>query len=157
MRVRSPKEESCQRWLMFSKYWSCYNKTHDPIETNTTQMNHVFANCSEEDEINPLTVKEIVEAQKADITLKHFFKCNAVLDRGLELQLVENECCIFNKGRLVIPKPLQRRATMWYHHYLSTAPQACTSRGDNEICNVLERNENKCPIHNKVMQILPSE
>jgi hypothetical protein len=48
-------------------------------------MNHVFANRSEEDEIYPLTVKEIVEAQKADITLKHFFKCNAVLDKGLEL------------------------------------------------------------------------
>ncbi len=31
----------------------------------------------------PLTVKEIVEAQRADITLKHFFKRNAVLDKGL--------------------------------------------------------------------------
>ncbi len=29
-------------------------------------MNQVFANRSEEDEIFPLTVKEIVEAQKAD-------------------------------------------------------------------------------------------
>jgi len=37
-------------------------------------MNHVFANCSEEDEIFPLTVKEIVEAQKADPILKHLFK-----------------------------------------------------------------------------------
>jgi hypothetical protein len=27
------------------------NKTQDPIETNTTEMNHVFANRSEEDEI----------------------------------------------------------------------------------------------------------
>jgi hypothetical protein len=27
-------------------------------------MNHVFAHCSEEDEIYPLTVKEIVEAKK---------------------------------------------------------------------------------------------
>jgi hypothetical protein len=75
-------------------------------------MNHVFANRSEEDEIYPLTVKEIVEAQKADITLKHFFKCNAVLDKGLELYLVENESCICNKGRLVIPKPLQWHATL---------------------------------------------
>ncbi len=118
MHVRSTNEESCQKWLMFSKFWTCYNKTQDPVETNTTQMNHVFANRSEEDEIYPLTVKEIAEAQKADSTLKHFFRCNAVLDKGLELQLVENESCICNKGRLVIPKPLQRRATMWYHHYL---------------------------------------
>ncbi len=34
-----------------------------------------------------------MEAQKADITLKHFFKSNAVLDKGLELQLVENKSC----------------------------------------------------------------
>ncbi len=92
--VRSTTEESCQKWLMFSKFWTCYNKTQDPIETNTMQMNHVFANRSEEDEKYPLTVKEIVEAQKADTTLKHFFKCNAVLDKGLELQLIENESCL---------------------------------------------------------------
>ena len=81
-------------------------------------MNQVFANRSEEDKIYPLTVKEIVEAQKADPILTHFFKSNAVLSKGLELQLVENESCICHEGKLVIPKPLQRRATMWYHHYL---------------------------------------
>ncbi len=36
---------------------------------------------------------------------------------------------------------------------LSTAPWAYTSQRDNEICNLLERNENHRPIHNKVMQI----
>ncbi len=70
-------------------------------------MNQVFANCSKEDEINPLTVKEIVEAQKANTKLKHFFKSNAVLDKGLELQLIENKSCILcHKGWLVILKPL---------------------------------------------------
>jgi hypothetical protein len=63
----------------------------DPVKTNTIQMNQVFANRSEEDEIYPLTVKEIVEAQKADTKLKHFFKSNVVLDEELELQLIENE------------------------------------------------------------------
>jgi len=81
-------------------------------------MNHVFANHSEDDENFPLTVKEIVESQKADPTLKHFFKSNAVLSKGLELQLVENESHICHEGKLVIPKPLQRRAVIWYHHYL---------------------------------------
>jgi hypothetical protein len=47
------------------------NKTQDPEKLNTIEMNHVFANRSEEDEIFPLTVKEIVEAQKADPILKH--------------------------------------------------------------------------------------
>jgi hypothetical protein len=50
--------------------------------------------------------------------LKDFFKPNATLDKGLELQVIEDQKCICNKGRLVIPKPLQRHATMWYHHYL---------------------------------------
>jgi hypothetical protein len=81
-------------------------------------MNQVFANRSEEDEIYPPTVKEIVEAQKADSKLKHFFKSNAVLDKGLELQLIENESCICHKGQLVIPKPLQSREVMWHHRYL---------------------------------------
>ena len=71
---------------MFSKLWSCYNEAQeDPDETNMIQLNEVFANRSEEDEIYPLTVNEIVEAQKADRTLKHFFKINAKLDKGLEL------------------------------------------------------------------------
>jgi hypothetical protein len=81
-------------------------------------MNQVFANCSEEDEIYPLTVKEILEAQKADNKLKHFFKSNDVLDEGLELQLIENGSCICHKGRLVIPKPLQSCAVMWCCYYL---------------------------------------
>jgi hypothetical protein len=114
----STKVESNQKWMMFSKFWSCYNETQDQDKINPIEMNQVLANCSEEEEIYPLTVKEIVAAQKADPILKHYFKRNAVLSKGLELQLVENESCICHEGKLVIPKPLQRRTTMWYHHYL---------------------------------------
>jgi hypothetical protein len=60
--VKSTKVVSNQKWMMFSKFWSCFSETQDPDETNTIEMNHVFANCSEEDEISPLNVKEIVEA-----------------------------------------------------------------------------------------------
>ncbi len=63
-------------------------------------------------------MKEIVEAQKTGSKLKHFFKSNAVLDKGLDLQLIESKSCIYHKGRLVILKPLQSHAVMWYHHYL---------------------------------------
>jgi hypothetical protein len=77
---------------MCSKFWSSYNEMQgDPDETNTIQMNQVFTNHSEEDEIYPLTVKEIVEAQKADSKLKHLFKSNAVLDKGIELRHVSND------------------------------------------------------------------
>ena len=92
---------------MFSKFWSCYNETQDQDGTNPIEMNQVFANRSEDEEIYPLTVKEIVEAQKADPILTHFFKSNAVLSKGLELQLVENEsvcvcvCLVLRLQRVV--------------------------------------------------------
>ena len=77
----STKELASQRWLMFSKLWSCCNKAQeDPDEANIIQLNEVFANHSEDDEIYPLTVTEIVDAQKADTKLKDFFKPNTILD-----------------------------------------------------------------------------
>ena len=57
---------------------------------NATYLNEVFANCSKEEEIFPLTTPEIVEAQKADSKLKHCFKRNVVLDKGLDVRLVDN-------------------------------------------------------------------
>ena len=60
--VKSTKVTSNHHWMMFSKFWSCFNKTQDPDDVNPIEMNQVFANCSEEDENFPLTVKEIVES-----------------------------------------------------------------------------------------------
>jgi hypothetical protein len=46
----STKKMARQRWLMFSKLWSCYNEAHeDPDENNMIHMNEVFTNRSEED------------------------------------------------------------------------------------------------------------
>jgi hypothetical protein len=66
----------------------------------------VFANCSEEEEIYPLTTVEISEAQQANASLKHHFKHIAVIDQGLEIKLTENTTCVCKDGWLVIPKPL---------------------------------------------------
>ena len=68
--VTSTKVVSNHKWMMFSKFWSCFIETQDPDELNTIKINHVFANRSKEDENFPLTMKEIVEAQKADPILK---------------------------------------------------------------------------------------
>jgi hypothetical protein len=81
-------------------------------------MNEVFANPNQEDKIYPQTTEEIAEAQRADASPKHLFKCNAVIDQGLEIKLIENTTCVCKDGWLVIPKPLQVRAVKWYHHYL---------------------------------------
>jgi hypothetical protein len=78
----------------------------------------VFANCSKKEEIFPLTTSEIAEAQKANVKLKHCFRRNAVLDKGLEVRLVDNTYVVSKDGKMIIPKPLQRRTVLWYHHYL---------------------------------------
>ena len=49
---------------------------------------------------------------------KELLQAEDVFDKGLEVKLIENTLCVCKEGRLVIPKPLQRRAVLWYHHYL---------------------------------------
>ncbi len=78
----------------------------------------MFANHSKEEEIFPLTAPENAEAQKANVKLKHCFRCNAVLDKGLEVRLIDNTYVVCKDGKMIIPMPLQRRAVLWYHHYL---------------------------------------
>ncbi len=64
----------------FAHHWCSYNETSMPTQAYYFHMNEVFVNCSEEDEIYPLTTEEIAEAQWADASLKHLFKRNAVID-----------------------------------------------------------------------------
>jgi hypothetical protein len=67
----------------------------------------VFAIRSKEEEIFPLTTPEIAEAQQADVKLKHCFRHNAVLDKGLEVRLVDDTYVVCKDGKMIIPKPLQ--------------------------------------------------
>jgi hypothetical protein len=106
------------KWIAFSKLWHCYNENNPGNETQECNLNKVFANRSEEEEIFPLTTPEIAEAQKADNKLKHCFRHNAVIDKGLEVRLVDNTHVVCKDGKMIIPKPLQRCAVLWYHHYL---------------------------------------
>ncbi len=78
----------------------------------------MFANHSKEEESFLLTTSEIAEAQKADSKLKHCFKRNVVLNKGLDVRLVDNAYIVCKDGRIIITKPLQRRTVLWYHHYL---------------------------------------
>jgi hypothetical protein len=113
-----PEELSAQQWKSFAHHWHSFNDTSTPMQAYCFHMNEVFANHSEEYEIYPLTTVEIAEAQRADASLKHLFKHNAVINQGLEIKLIENTTCACKDGQLVIPKPLQVRAVKWYHHYL---------------------------------------
>ena len=76
-------------------------------------MNIVFANCSEEDKMYPLTVREITGAQETDAALKKW-----ISSEKYKKLLVENTLVLCKDGKLVIPKHLQHFAVSWYHHYL---------------------------------------
>jgi hypothetical protein len=113
-----PEDLSAQQWKSFAHHWRSYNETSTLTQAYCFHMNEVFANRSDEDEIYSLSTVENAEAQWADVSLKHLFKCNAVIHQRLEIKLIENMTCVCKDGWLVIPKPLQFRAVRWYHHYL---------------------------------------
>jgi hypothetical protein len=112
----STKKESAQRWKSSSHDWQGYNESNAYTQTLCVPMNKAFVNCSEEDKIYPMKTAEIAVAQRANPALKHLFKCNTVVDKGLEVKLSENTVCVCNDGQLVIPKPLQVHAVKWYYH-----------------------------------------
>ncbi len=112
------KGDTIVKWIAFSKLWRCYNENNPGNETQECNLNEVFANHSEEEEIFPLTTPKIAEAQKANSKLKHCFRCNAVIDKGLEVRLIDDTYVVCKDGKMIFPKPLQRRTVLWYHHYL---------------------------------------
>eukprot|EP00804_Cyclotella_cryptica_P019621 CCRYP_013963-RA/>CCRYP_013963-RA protein AED:0.47 eAED:1.00 QI:0/-1/0/1/-1/1/1/0/85 len=72
---------------------------------HTDLMIFVFANCCEENDIYPLTVKEIAAAQHTDKTLDKLS-----LFEAYKTQLVENVQVLCKDGKLVIPQELQQWA-----------------------------------------------
>jgi hypothetical protein len=57
-----PEELNVQRWKPFAHHWQSYNESNASTEAHCFHLNEVLANCSEEDEIYPLTTVEIAEA-----------------------------------------------------------------------------------------------
>jgi hypothetical protein len=109
-----PVKDINQNWMTFTKCWNFYSqeKTEESPDY-VVSLNFVFANTQEEDSIYPLTITEIAEAQSEDADLKALAKADKY-----EKQLAEDTLVYCKDGKLVIPKPLQRRAVEWYHHYL---------------------------------------
>ena len=83
-------------------------------------LNHVFANRSDEEEIYPLTVSEIAEEQTKDTSLqqkRHTSK--------FEETLIEHTYVLCKNGKMIIPKTLQKCAVAWHHHYLQHPGHTC--------------------------------
>ncbi len=105
-----PKSDDVHETLLQVYRTSKHNSGKQHLESS---KNHVFANRSEDDEIYPLTVKEIAEEQRKDKTLR------TINDEDkYKVLLIENIKVLCKDGKLVIPKSLQTRTVAWYHHYL---------------------------------------
>ena len=60
-----------QHWKGFSALWCLYNEKNPGTHEQECNLNHVFANRSDEDEIYPLTAQEATDAQQDNATLRH--------------------------------------------------------------------------------------
>ena len=109
----NPSQDQNQTWMNFTRCWNAHE--HTPSKTPTECLNLLFATHThgDEEEIYPLTIKEIAAAQKSDTDCQTKLKMNKY-----KTQLIENIAVICKNSKMVIPKPLQRRAVQWYHHYL---------------------------------------
>ncbi len=72
------------RWKTLLKHWRKYNECNATTSTGGIKIDAVFAHRSEDDKIYPL----MTDAQWADVTYKHLFKRNSVVDQGLEIKLI---------------------------------------------------------------------
>ena len=105
-------------WKGFASLWRSYNEKNPGTHGQNCNLNHVFANHSNEEEINPLTAQEVTDTHRVNATIKHCFKRNHVFDKDFNIRLVDKISVVCKNGRMVIPKPLQRSAVLWFHHYL---------------------------------------
>ena len=102
--------------MLFNHYDAMPSDTsNDSYNFNYSQA---FANNLSDDEIYPLTVAEIADAQRSDPEWKKFFKYKDPKGKINKVIIDETEVLVYEDSRLVIPKVLRARAVQWYHHYL---------------------------------------
>jgi hypothetical protein len=108
--------------MIVSKQWCKLDVDSDNLHTYTDKhddWNLVFAHHEEEDEIYPLTLTEIADAQRKDRELKVYFKKNAKMpQKDKSFHLIEDIKVLCKNEKLMIPASLRHRAVSWYHHYL---------------------------------------
>ncbi len=79
----------------------------------------MFAHHEEEEEVYPLTLTEIADAQRKDQELEAYFKKNTIMPhKDMGIQFIEDTKVLCKHGKLMIPTSLHQQAVKWYHHYL---------------------------------------
>jgi hypothetical protein len=93
-----------QHWKEFSTLWRSYNENNPSKHQQECNLHNVFANHSDEEEMYPLTAQGVTDAQRADATLKHCFKCSHVFDKVIDIRLVDGTSIVCKDGRMITPK-----------------------------------------------------
>ena len=103
VKKRSSKHIQRQSWMKVLKH-----QCNLEIDTDKHKdLNFVFANHGEEDEVYPLTTMEIAEAQRKNQELKVYYKKNARIPKNdMCLQLIEDTKVLCKNGKLIIPASL---------------------------------------------------
>jgi hypothetical protein len=111
-----------QCWVTVSKNWCKLDIDSDNLDSYTNKhdnWNLVIAHHKEEEEVYPLTLRKIANAQRKDQELKAYFKKNAIIPhKDMGIQLIEDTKVLCKNGKVIIPTSLCQRAVKWYHHYL---------------------------------------
>ncbi len=121
MKVRNNSSQR-QCWMMVSKKWCKLDIDSDNLDSYPNKhdgWNLVFAHHKEEEEVYPLTLTEIADAQLKDQELKAYFKKNATMpQKDIGIHLIEDTKVLCKNEKVMILTSLWHRAVSWYHHYL---------------------------------------
>jgi hypothetical protein len=108
--------------MIVSKKWCKLDIDSDNLDSYTNKhddWNLVLAHHKEEEEVYPLTLREIADAQRKDQELKAYFKKNSIMpQKDISIHLIEDPKMLCKNGQVMIPTSLWHRAASWYHHYL---------------------------------------
>jgi hypothetical protein len=108
--------------MTVSKNWCELDIDSDNLDLYTDKhddWNLMFAHHKEQDEIYPLTIIEIAEAQRKNQELKVYYKKNTQMPQKVVcFHLIEDTKVLCKNGKIIIPASQRRRAVSWYHHYL---------------------------------------
>ena len=86
-----------------------------------TLLEAYLRTVARKEEMYPLTISEIADAQRADKVLRKMFKKKLDKPQSQQYQVsIKEDIKVLTDGhlKLVIPRPLRMRAVKWYHHYL---------------------------------------
>ena len=99
--------------MILAKRWCAVENSHNNSSKKyTMDLNHVFANCSDQMEIYPLNFSEIAEQLIKDKDM-HQQKVTIKVKETL----IENTYVLCKNSKMIILKTLQHCAVACYHHY----------------------------------------